>query len=205
MSKPFYEVFPALELDSRMKEQMEQVEVEKVTSNSRRDFLRIYILSTHLIQKETIFKVEKEIKAQLFPKAVMTIKIYEKFRLSSQYTPEKLLDIYRESIQEELREYDPILHNAFKGAEITFPEESRMNLLVADSVLIRGKAEELIRILEKIFNERCGLNTSVSLSYREAEEGKYEEEDEKKIALQVAEIYARVKGNGEEQEQRSGE
>ena len=83
MSKPFYEVFPALELDSRMKEQMEQVEVEKVTSNSRRDFLRIYILSTHLIQKETIFKVEKEIKAQLFPKAVMTIKIYEKFRLPS--------------------------------------------------------------------------------------------------------------------------
>ncbi|MGN1148047.1 MAG: PolC-type DNA polymerase III [Lachnospiraceae bacterium] len=204
MSKPFFEVFPGLELDGQAKEQMEQVEVEKITSTSRKDFLRIYIVSNHLIQKEIIYKVEKEIKEQLFKKAVMTIKIYEKFRLSSQYTPQKLLDIYKDSILEELKEYDHIVYNAFKGADIAFPSEDKLELTVADSVLIRSKSDELIRILEKIFNERCGLTTAVTLVYKEVEEGRFEEEDEKKIAMQVAEIYARVKGGAGENDGEGG-
>lgn len=194
MSKPFFEVFPGLEPEEKIKQQLDGVEVEKVTSNSRRDFLRIYLVSSHLIVKEIIYKLEKEIKKQLFPKAEMTIKIYEKFQLSSQYNPEKLFAVYRESILEELREYDHILYNACKNADITFPSEDKMNLEVSDSVLIRTKSEELIRIFEKIFNERCGLPTMVSLSYKEAEEGKYEEEDKQRIAMQVAQIYERVKG-----------
>ncbi|HKM34650.1 MAG TPA: PolC-type DNA polymerase III [Lachnospiraceae bacterium] len=204
MSKPFVEVFPELKLDKQVKEQMDHVEVEKITSNSRKDFLRVYIASNHLIQKEIILKVEKQIKSQLFLKNDITIKIYEKFALSSQYNPQNLLDIYKESILIELREYDHIIYNAFKGADIIFTGEDRMELTVADSVLIRGKSEELIRILEKIFNERCGLKVGMSITYKEMEEGRFKEEAEKKIAAQVSEIYARVKGNEETQEEGSG-
>lgn len=83
MSKTFFEVFPTLALDAQVKQQLEQVEVEKITSTSRKDFLRVYISSSHLIQKEIILKLEREIKEQLFAKAAMTIKIYEKFQLGA--------------------------------------------------------------------------------------------------------------------------
>ena len=199
MSKPFFDVFPGLKLEGNVKQQMEQVEVVKVTSTSRKDFLRIYIASTHLIQKEVIFRVEKEIKEQLFKKAPMTIKIYEKFSLSSQYTPKTLYDVYRESILDELREYDHIIYNAIKGADVVFTDESRMELTVGDSVLVRSKAEEILHILDKIFNERCGQNLLVNLAYKEVETGKYAKEDEQKIAMQVAEIYARTKRDDEEE------
>ena len=46
----------------------------------------------------------------------LTVKIYEKFELSSQYNPEKLMDIYKESILEEFREYSHIQYNALKTA-----------------------------------------------------------------------------------------
>lgn len=197
MSKIFSEVFPTLVLEESIRQQLEQVAVEKVTTTSRKDFLRVYICSSHLISKEIILKLEREIKAQLFPKTAIAIKIYEKFQLSAQYTPEKFWDVYWESVLLELKEYDHILYNAAKGADIVF-EADRMALTVQDTVLVRGKSEELARILEKIWNERAGFGVTVQISYKEAETGKYEKEDEQKIAMQVAAISARIKGSDEE-------
>ena len=199
MSKPFFEVFPNLALDDKSKQMLEQVEVEKVTSTSRRDFLRIYLVSTHLIDKSVIFKTEREIKTQLFPKTPITVKIYERFLLSSQYTLQNLLDVYGESIEEEFKEYDHILYNAFKNAKSELLEENVLKLTVADTVLIRSKSEEFIRVLEKIFNERCGLAVTVTLAYEERGEDKFEKEDARKISDQVAEIYARIRKTKEDE------
>ena len=201
MGKAFLEVFPTLKLEGSIKQQMEQVKVEKVAMTSRKDFLRIYLCSNHLIQKDIIYKLEKEIKEQLFNKNGMTVKVYEKFRLSAQYTPKKLLDIYRESILMELREYDHIIYSAFKGADITFSEENELLLTLEDTVLIRGKAEEIVRILDKILNERCGQQASIRLDYKEASESKFGEEDDQRIAMEVARIYARIKSGEKPQEQ----
>ncbi len=46
--------------------------------------------------------------------------------------------------------------------------------------------------------ERAGFGVTVQISYKEAETGKYEKEDEQKIAMQVAAISARIKGSDEE-------
>lgn len=63
------------------------------------------------------------------------MKIYEKFELSSQYNPEKLMDIYKESILEEFREYSHIQYNALKTAKIEYPSENEMLLTLEDTVL----------------------------------------------------------------------
>lgn len=97
-----------------MQDLFEQANVERISATKRKDFLRIYISSDRLIQKADIFSVEQEMKKQFFPSASMVIRIYEKFHLSSQYTPEKLMDIYRESILLELRDYSPIEYNLLR-------------------------------------------------------------------------------------------
>ena len=104
MSKPFFEVFPNLQLNTDIHDLMGQTEVERVSATKRRDFLRVYLKSTRLIQKADIWTAEQAIKKQLFPDANLTVKIYEKFELSSQYNPEKLMDIYhRQSHEFELQ------------------------------------------------------------------------------------------------------
>ena len=133
MGKPFFEVFPSLKLNKGTKDIMEQTNVEKISATKRKDFLRIYLHSTRLIQKDIILSVEEEIKKQLFPGAAMTIKIYERFELSSQYNPEKLIDIYRDSILMELAEYSRIEYNAFKNGELSYPTEEKLLLSMASS------------------------------------------------------------------------
>ncbi len=191
MAKPFFEVFPTLKLDKECKELFEQVTVEKVTATKRKDFLRVYIFSERLIQKKTVMETEREIKRQFFPNISMTIKIYERFRLSSQYDPEKLMDIYKESILLELHEYSPVEYSLFKKADIDFQDGDKILLTVEDTILGKGKAEELIRILEKIYNERCGFSVEITAAYKEREKDKHREEDDYKFAMQVAQIAER--------------
>ena len=191
MSKPFFDVFPTLKLDTGLHDLFESVAVEKVTSTKRKDFLRVYIASDHLIQKEDVFRVEREIGKQFFPNMPITVKFYEHFTLSAQYDPQKLMDAYGESILLELKESSPVEYSMFRRADISFAGE-RMLLTLEDTVFGREKAQELTRILEKIYNERCKIPIQVEVSYKERKAGKGHEEDDYRFAIQVAEVSARA-------------
>ncbi len=195
MSKPFFEVFPTLKIENPLHDRLEQAAVDRVSSSRRRGSLRIYLFSTRLISKEDIRAAETEIKRQLFPGYDLTVQIQEKFELSAQYTPENLMDVYRESILAELLEYSHIEYNAFRTADITYPQPGRIRIAVEDTVPNRSKAGELIRVLEKILVERCGLNVTPEIVYREAETGKFAEDDRARIQKKVDEIRHRTGGS----------
>lgn len=189
--KKFFDVFPFLQVDDKVRQFLEETEVERVSSTKKKDLLRIYMVSGRLIGKEYIWKAEKGIEKML-SSFQTKVKIYEKYHLSSQYNTEKLMNAYRNSILLELREYSPVEYNLFKNGDISYPEEDRIVLTVGDSVPARSRGEELGRILEKICNERCGFQTSVEIAYKEERSEKNREEDELRIARQVAEISARA-------------
>ena len=194
MAKAFFDVFPGLKLEGRRKDLFAQTQVERVTATRAKDFVRVYLASDHLILKEDVFAVEKEIQKQLFPGMRITVRFYERFHLSSQFSPETLLEAYRESILLELSHYSHLLFSMFKHAEISFPREGQMRLLIEDTVLARSKSGELEQILEKIFGERCGLPVMVSFDYKEAKAGRFKEEDEILMSRRIAEIAARYQG-----------
>ncbi len=196
MAKQFFDVFPTLKLDKKMQDLFEQVQVEKVSATKSRDFIRVTITCDYLIPKETVFRVEKEIRKQFFASHNVTVKLYERFRLSEQYTPKKLMDLYRESILLELKGYSPIAYSLFKGADIDFTSENELKLMVEDTVPARSKSGELSRILEKIFNERCGFSVACQMEYKEKKGAGHREDDDEKIARQIAEIAARAAGAG---------
>ena len=98
MSKLFFDVFPDLKVTSEMERLLSEVEVTKVSSNRQRNHLRVYLLSSRLIEKNHIFRLEKDIKKQLFPNHPLSIKIIEKFQLSGQFNPQKLMLVYKDSV-----------------------------------------------------------------------------------------------------------
>ena len=192
MEKNFFEAFPNLKLTGARKDLFEQVVVERITATRRKDILRIYIRSERLIEKEDVYGVEQEIKKQFFPKDNIIIKIYEKFILSSQYNPEKLMDTYKDSVLLELKDTEHMLYTMFRQADMEYPDEQTVKLILEDSVIAKSKEDELIRILDKVLNERCGFSVKFHVDYREAAESKYREEDELKIQQIVANIADRV-------------
>ena len=114
MSKKFLEVFPDLNITAEMKELFKLVDVERVSAAGDRSSLRVYINSPRLIHKKYIRDLENGIQDQLFPGKKLTVKIQEKYTLSSQYNPQKLFQAYRDSLLHELKNYSIVEYNILR-------------------------------------------------------------------------------------------
>ena len=162
MTKKFLEVFPELHITSEMEDLLKLVDVERVSASKNRSSIRIYIVSPRLIHKKNLYDLENGIKSQLFPNKQLEIRIIEKYHLSGQYTPEKLLNVYKDSLLLELKNYSILLYNILRKAECTFPKENILSMTVEDNPVLKQKTGELKRVLEKVFCERCGLPVEIN-------------------------------------------
>ena len=152
-------------MTDQMQELLTLVSVDRVSMTRDRSSLRVYIVSPRLIDKRNIWSLEKGIRDQLFPGKQIQIRIFEKYTLSEQYTPEKLLAAYRDSLQAELKEYSIVEYSIFRKSNCTFPKPDLLHMTVEDTMVNRDKAGELKRVLEKVFHERCGLPVEVEYEY----------------------------------------
>lgn len=177
------------------------VEVERVVSTSHKDILKIYLQSDHLISKQNIRAVEREIRNQLFPEAKLQVKIMEHFTLSSQYTPENLMEAYGESIRMELKDYNHFDYNLFYHASIEYPEGQVMQVVIEDTIIAQKRSEGLQHILEQIINERCGLQIDIRITYKNALPSKARANAQLKIQEQLSQIAYNNQENGEAQEE----
>ena len=187
------EVFPTLHLEGDCKVYMEDVRVDRVVTTRARDLLKVYISCDNIIEKEYIYKVEKELHKQLFSaleggKEGPEVKLYETFHLSAQYDAPAVFGAYKNSMLLELKEYSPMLHSMLKSAEMSFEADDKVVLTMEDIPLYHQKSGELLQILDKIVCERCGVRAFFEVAYEEPKESKYREEDDIKIACRIAEI-----------------
>ena len=187
------EVFPTLHLEGDCKVYMEDVRVDRVVTTRARDLLKVYISCDNIIEKEYIYKVEKELHKQLFSaleggKEGPEVKLYETFHLSAQYDAPAVFGAYKNSMLLELKEYSPMLYSMLKSAELSFEADDKVVLTMEDIPLYHQKSGELLQILDKIVCERCGVRAFFEVAYEEPKESKYREEDDIKIARRIAEI-----------------
>ena len=196
MEKRFFNVFPDLKLNTELTELFGLVEVIKITTNKDKSSVRVYILSSRLIDKKTLHCVESEIEKQLFSGLGISVFFVEKFSLSSQYTLENLYNAYYDSIMDDLRGEGVILSNMLKKGKCTF-DGHRMNITVEETALNMEKAPELEKMLLNIFTERCGLQAEISISYTEPQISKFRQQSERKMELEIAAIVDRIKENEE--------
>ena len=188
MEKEFLDVFRNLELNGELKALLKEVVVTKVSVNQKKDHIRVYIRSRQWIHKKYIYALEEAIASQCFRGVPMTVKVLEKFQLSSQYTPELFFDAYKSSMGLELRNYSILVFNMFRNAVITFPKTNEMHMVLQSTVLAKSKEEELIGYMEKVFCERSGFSLQVDTEYQEVKESKYRKNSDIRIQQEAAHI-----------------
>ena len=188
MEKEFFDVFPNLKVKDQLHEWLEMVTVSKVSCNPAKTRLWVYIHSERWIHKKYIMALEDQIERQCFSGLEIQVTVIERFHLSRQYSPANFLEVYRSSMEVELKNFNMLEYNLFKRAQIAFPSDEQMNLTLPDSVISREKSGILVEYLEKVFCERCGMNLKINLQFIETEESKYR----KNAALQIRQEVANV-------------
>ena len=165
----------------------------------------MHILSTHLIQKQRIYEIEKMLKEQLFGKNHIQVQLVEQYDLSAQYTPENLMNEYLDSIYLELGNRSVVERSMMQGASYSFEDENILCLRLTDTIVAEGKKEALSSYLKDIFAERFQRPIEVRVLYEEAKDSKLKYNDMKlkqevNAILDHAEAMQAEKGVLEKQE-----
>ena len=193
MSKAFREAFPTLKLEEELEGLLDTTEVTKISANHEHTHIRIYLRAKRLIFKKNIWKLEKAITEQIFQNRAIQVKIIESYELSEQYTPKSLIEVYKDSILDELNAYSVLEYNLLRTADMEFPEEDRLILTMDETIIAKTRTDEIIEFLEKVICERCGMNLKIFPQYRKPQESKYWKNSEEQIRQEVAGIVARTK------------
>ncbi len=179
MEKKFFETFPGLIFDEKLQELLNLVTVTQINYTRDRKAIRVYIQSPRLIQKETIYRIEKQMQKQLFGSDELKVILMERFHLSSQYTPENLFQRYQDSILLEMRNASEVAYSLLHHAKWQF-EEGKVRVEVENTLWGRRLAPSIGQHLEKIFCERCGFHLIVEMAYYKKDNKKQEEERKKR-------------------------
>ncbi len=187
MANMFCDVFVDLKLSEELTGIFEEVVVTKVTTTSSKDFIRVYIESNRLIEKKYVFAMEEAIVNQLFRRRNVRVKIYEKFYLSNQYTPENLLGLYKESLELELKGYNHMEYLMFKDSVCDFSTPGIMEFTVEATPVTKAKVEDLENILYKVFHNRCNMDVQIRMKVV-AKEVVFQEEDDYVLDKKISQI-----------------
>ena len=211
MSKPFFEVFPTLKAGEDICNMFEGAQVLKVTTNSDRTFLRVHIVSRHLIQKTLVYEMEHLIKNQLFGRSAVQVEIREKYELSGQYTPENVMAEYLDSFLAELDTRSVVERNMLQHAKCTFEEGNILCMQLIDTVIAQGKKDSLTDYLKGVYADRFGLPIEIRVMYKEPKEStlKYNDmrlqQEVDSILDQVEAVQKQKEEKKQEKEAKSGE
>ena len=192
-SKRFFQVFPELKLEQNLTELLSLVEVNRISTNHKKDAIRVYMTGTRIIPKRSIYIVQNEIEKQMFGMSKVHVQIVERFILSRQYTPKSLWEEYRESMMEELRGTSIVMYNMMKKGEFEFVREDSAILRLEDTQLNKSKANELYQYLTDVISGRCGLEMELEIEYKEPKTSKFRAQMEQQEKNEIAEIVRRNK------------
>lgn len=71
MAKAFFDVFPGLKLDGKLKSLFEQTQIERVTATKQKDFVRIYLSSERADTEGLIFlRWKVKLRSSCLPAAI---------------------------------------------------------------------------------------------------------------------------------------
>ena len=117
MAMKFFEVFQGIKLDERLTALMEDTTVEKLSTNSLKTVLRVYLSSPRLIERKDIFTVQEAIRKQRMVGSEMEVKVYERFCLPEHFTAPKVYSAYEDSIVFSIKEVGNMDYRIFHDAD----------------------------------------------------------------------------------------
>ena len=185
--KKFLNILPDLKLSHEMTELFETVECEKVAASRDHSRIKIYIHSDRLIAHKAIRETERAIRSQMF-KDQVDVCLVEKYHLSRQYTPARLLEAYTGSLIDELEEEGELSANLFRKAEKTFLEPFVLELKVEENCSAQVKMEKLKHKLEHIFSERFDMPLGIVLGWLPKKKSKYAVYADSAMKEEIAQI-----------------
>ena len=164
MAKRFFDVFPITAGRRRHEKSADgDGSRRRWRMNHERDHLRVY-LKQHASDSQKRYPASWNLPLHnsFLQGRMMQVKVIEKYHLSEQYTPEKLLDLYRDSILDGTERLQPDgIQSVFGRRRWSLRAKATCCSRWRTRLSAQTRTHEIVEFLEKVFCERCGLDLTV--------------------------------------------
>lgn len=140
--KLFFRVFPDLKVSDEFHSLFESVKIYDITLKKRENMLRISFICDHLISRIDTWRMEQQIREQLFSKRFVKIRFHEVYELSDQYNLTYLMEHYMKSFLFELKGKGEVIFNVVRKGDYKV-EDNILTFYFENTFVNKNKAPEI--------------------------------------------------------------
>ncbi len=185
--KKFFDAFPDLTLPDDLFMYAEKLIVTSITKDGNASLIRVFTISDVLIPKDIIIRIEEILYKRVFHDMARGLRILDRYNLNDAYTPEKLLDAYRESIELELSKYFHKEYIVYQKSEVFF-KDGVLHIVTENDFFSETYDKGLIEYLTKLFNKRFFMVVPIIEDKKQAVTGKFDKQKEHELKVRITEI-----------------
>ena len=154
-----FEVFEEVHVKPELENVFREVEVEKVTASRSTGRTIIHLKSKRLLEHHDLSEMEVALTTQFFVRVGQKVELSVTYQLSSQYNPESLWNLYKDSVIEEIGKESRMASFLLRSIQPTFDLEvspAKMVFDVEDTFVNRTLMADLKTFLETMYQKRFG-------------------------------------------------
>ncbi|MGL4344865.1 MAG: PolC-type DNA polymerase III [Cellulosilyticaceae bacterium] len=185
--KLFFDVVTELRVDPKLYKVFETVEIRDVTLSESQQTLAFYIESNKLIHYHMIQSMEQTMKEKIFANTPVAIVLKQHYHLGEDYTLERIVEEYKESLLYEVLKMKPSLYLSIKQATWCV-ENDRLILVLENNFLSKSRSPELNTFLTEVFEERFDNNVKLEFEYTHSQDHSLQEENEAKLKQEISHV-----------------
>lgn len=172
----FFEAFPDLSVDDKLYDFFSGAQVEKISASKTKMLAFIYVRGDQLIPYRPVKNMEKRLYKQVFYRLGFRPKLEICYPFAGEYSLDRLMESYGDTLREELREMNAIDYMKF-CAEPFSVRENALTLTCDDDFLCHKRSSEIKEFFATRIKRRFDLDVDVRFDYREKKQRKaYEPE-----------------------------
>ena len=200
MTKPFFSVFPDLKVSDNFHSMFENVGIQDITLKKRDNMLKISLCCDHLISRVDTWRMEQQIREQLFSKCYIKIRFHETYHLSKQYNLKYLMEHYMKSFLFELKGKGEIIFNVVRKGDYRV-KGNVLTFYFEDTFVNRSKAADIKEYFETVMKDRFQMEVKVGFDFSRAHERSLRDESDYRLQQEIHAIVEHADNVEQEQKE----
>lgn len=195
--KPFFMVFPDLKVSDAFHSMFETVDIHNITFKKKENMLKISFCCSHLISRADTWRMEQQIREQLFSKRYIKIRFHETYHLSDQYNLKYLMEHYMKSFLFELKGKGEVIFNVVRKGDYKVDEDI-LTFYFEDTFVNRNKAPAIKEYFENVMKDRFSMDIKVGFDFSKVQDRSLKDESDYRLSQEIHAIVEHA-GQGSEE------
>ena len=183
-TKEFFQVFPDLKVSRDVEELFRTVCIRQVVFKKSKNTLFISFTSDHLIPRIDTWRMEQQIREQLFSKRYVKIRFQEFFRLSAQYDLDYLFEHYMKSFLFELKGKGEVIFNVVRKGDYAIDGDV-VTFIFENTFVNKSKSEDIKEYFETTLKDKFGMEIKVGFDFSKTTDRSLKKESQYKLQKEI--------------------